>query len=308
MCGITGFSGRYATNKALSMTLAQLSRGVQGAGVAFIDPVDHSLQVLKKPCHPVKFAVEHHYFWGLRTYSAISHNRQPSKGEVNAQNSHPFVDCKGRFALIHNGTVFGTDEIRAKLIAKGHRIEGETDSEAVAHLICEYLNEGGDMLGAMHMLMKEHPCTILVLTAEGDIYGLKASYPLWVCEMEADERNDAEVAIASERRAIETAMMLENRKFKLIELEHDDILHVRGGKLLELDRHEKPKLKEPWKELDWQTEPPTKPFFLENVQPDQRNRIWGYNKKGQRVALSYPKRFDAPYPNRHAREPYPSRR
>ncbi len=290
MCGITGFSGRYATNKALSMTLAQLSRGVQGAGVAFIDPVAHTLQVQRKPCHPVKFAVEHHYFWGLRTYSAISHNRQPSKGEVKLENSHPFVDCKGRFALIHNGTVLGTEEIRAKLIANGHRIEGETDSEVVCHMICQYLDEGGDMLGAMHMLMKEHPCTILVLTAEGDIYGLKSSYPLWVCEIEGDERFEPEVAIASEKRAIETAIAeLEHRKSKMTELAAGDILHVRGGHLLQLDHHEQPK-QSTWKSLDWQREPPTKPFFLDNVQPDQRGSIMGYNKKGQRVKLDYPRR------------------
>lgn len=296
MCGITAFSGKYAPNKAVAMTLGQLSRGIQGAGVAFI--ADQSLHVVKAPIHPLQLATQNKFFWGLKTYSAISHNRMPSKGNVKLENTHPFMDCQGRFALVHNGTVLGLDNTREQLKAEGHQILGDTDSEVVAHLICKHLNEGGDMLGALHKIMQKHPATFLVLTREGDIYGLKASQPLWVCEIEVCE-NQTNVAIASERKAIELALPeLANHKHTMTELKPNDILHVRGGRVLLLDHHEPPA------DFEWNKPPPA----IRNIMPDDNRSgtIMGYDRTGKRVELKYPHYFSN-FPDKRFKE-FPQRR
>lgn len=191
MCGITAAQGTSnAAHIALTMTLCQQSRGVLGAGIAFIHEPDHSLHMLKTPGHPMQFANDYDFFIGLGAKSAICHNRQPSHGDVAWKNSHPFVDCKKRFALIHNGCVTGMETERKRLKEKGHKIGGETDSETFTHLICEQLDAGKTIVQALRVLEdKRQTATVLIIDTEGTIYGMKDYNPLVVCELKkGDER------------------------------------------------------------------------------------------------------------------------
>ena len=43
---------------------------------------------------------------------------------------------------MHNGIIENFRELRAELIAKGHKFESETDSEVAAHLVTDYLDQG----------------------------------------------------------------------------------------------------------------------------------------------------------------------
>ena len=70
-------------------------------------------------------------------------------GAVTEHNAHPHIDCTGRIALVHNGTIENVDRLRDSLTADGHRFASSVDSEVLSHLIEDQLNLCGDLLLAV---------------------------------------------------------------------------------------------------------------------------------------------------------------
>ena len=183
MCGISAFSGDNAVIKALMVTLGQLERGTKGCGVAFT--VDNNIFFKKAPVHPVEFFNKHFSeFMKLKYYGvtcAIAHNRMPSAGSVSYENTHPFVSCDRSFALVHNGHAIN-HSYRHEIIAKGHVLKGETDSEVITHMIEEEVKTFGSVENVLlYSTLKYMDGAILVLTKDGTIYGIRTNHnPLYV--------------------------------------------------------------------------------------------------------------------------------
>lgn len=65
----------------------------------------------------------------------IGHTRWATHGGVSTKNAHPHLDCNKRIAVIHNGIIENFQKLRADLLKKGHTFTSETDTEVVAHMI-----------------------------------------------------------------------------------------------------------------------------------------------------------------------------
>lgn len=72
---------------------------------------------------------------------AIGHTRWATHGGVTDENAHPQFDCERRVAVIQNGIIENYQELKNKLIKKGHKFRSDTDTEVIAHLIEDSLNQ-----------------------------------------------------------------------------------------------------------------------------------------------------------------------
>lgn len=77
----------------------------------------------------------------------IGHTRWATVGGVSKRNAHPHVDCAGNIAIVHNGDIDNFRDLRDRLVAEGHTLKSETDSELIAHLVEGYTE--GDLAAAV---------------------------------------------------------------------------------------------------------------------------------------------------------------
>jgi glucosamine--fructose-6-phosphate aminotransferase (isomerizing) len=138
MCGIVGYIGFRSARDVLLRSLKRLEyRGYDSAGVAI---VDDGIKIEKRKGYIDALEVDFDGTMG------IGHTRWATHGMPEDRNAHPFVDCDGKIAIVHNGIIENYMELKEDLIERGHRFTSDTDSEVVAHLIEEYYE--GDLKSA----------------------------------------------------------------------------------------------------------------------------------------------------------------
>ena len=159
----------------------------------------------------------------VESWSAIGHNRMPSQGEVAFRNTHPFLSCDGGFALAHNGHAFVTG-VREWLLARGHRVMGETDSEVLCHLLEEYLEKCGDMVEALKMLVRSYLSgVVVVVDREGVLYCARSGYNTAYYGFK-----DGEFYLASTARAVKSLLGEDARVYRVRD---GEVLMYRRGQL-----------------------------------------------------------------------------
>jgi glucosamine--fructose-6-phosphate aminotransferase (isomerizing) len=138
MCGIVGILGREPVAEEIVEALKRLEyRGYDSAGVATLEGghltrrrAEGKLKNLEKRLMSEPLA----------GHAGIGHTRWATHGKPNEVNAHPHATDK--VAVVHNGIIENFRELREELQAKGHKFATETDTEVVAHLVTDEMNNG----------------------------------------------------------------------------------------------------------------------------------------------------------------------
>lgn len=122
-------------------------RGYDSAGMATISQ-DGILAITKYADHEPDDAIDlvaRHSKTSQTNGAArigLAHTRWATHGGKTDANAHPHTDASGKIAIVHNGTINNSSELRKELIAaKGYKFEGTTDSEVLAKLIGYYYEQ-----------------------------------------------------------------------------------------------------------------------------------------------------------------------
>ncbi|HEX7491595.1 MAG TPA: glutamine--fructose-6-phosphate transaminase (isomerizing) [Candidatus Limnocylindrales bacterium] len=151
MCGIVGYTGPREAGPVLLDGLRRLEyRGYDSAGIALV--TEKGDLFVEKRAGKVAVLTD---ALGDDTPSAgigLGHTRWATHGRPSDLNAHPHSDCTGRITVVHNGIVENFRELRDELVAGGHILQSETDTEVVAHLVEDAYE--GDLANAVRVALK----------------------------------------------------------------------------------------------------------------------------------------------------------
>jgi len=138
MCGIIGIIGKKDAAPMLIDGLKRLEyRGYDSAGIATLVNGGIERRRAEGKITNLEALVNRSPIGGN---VGIGHTRWATHGLPNETNAHPHAN--ERCVLVHNGIIENFQVLRRELTAKGHKFETETDTEAVVHLVSDYLSQG----------------------------------------------------------------------------------------------------------------------------------------------------------------------
>ncbi len=146
MCGIVGYCGSRRVVPVILEGLRRLEyRGYDSAGIVYLQDgklIKHrsegKLSRLEAIIGDAIIAPAH---------IGLGHTRWATHGAPTTANAHPHSDCSGNLVVIHNGIIENYHSLREELKDKGHIFTSQTDTEVLAHLIEEYLEN--DLVAAV---------------------------------------------------------------------------------------------------------------------------------------------------------------
>ena len=179
MCGIVGYTGHQEAVPILIGGLKRLEyRGYDSAGVATLG-ADGKIDVRRavgKLVNLEKVLQDR----PLAGNIGIGHTRWATHGRPSEENAHPHK--AGPVAVIHNGIVENYVELRDALVNRGHRLNSQTDTEVIAHLIEEKVKAGLSLTKAVLATVRElrgsFSIVVLSETAPGQLVAAKTATPL----------------------------------------------------------------------------------------------------------------------------------
>ena len=140
MCGIIGILERKNVAPMIRKSLKRLEyRGYDSVGVCTVHEGKLHIKKDKGKIDEIHARLN---LDDLPGSVGIGHTRWATHGAPSQVNAHPHTDCSGTLALVHNGIIENFQELKNKLISRGHVFKSNTDTEVLVHLIEEEYKEG----------------------------------------------------------------------------------------------------------------------------------------------------------------------
>ena len=150
MCGIIGIIGNGEVAPQLVEGLTRLEyRGYDSAGVATLVNGHIDRRRAEGKLKNLSARLQQEPLDGI---IGIGHTRWATHGVPNEVNAHPHAT--DRVALVHNGIIENFKELKEELQGRGSNFASETDTEVVAHLVTQYLNDGMTPIEAAEATLK----------------------------------------------------------------------------------------------------------------------------------------------------------
>ncbi len=138
MCGIVGYCGQKRVVPVLLEGLRRLEyRGYDSAGIVYLEDDKLIKHRAKGKLSQLEDVIADAII--VNSHIGIGHTRWATHGAPTTENAHPHSDCSGELVVVHNGIIENYHSLREELQAKGHHFSSETDTEVLAHLIEELL-------------------------------------------------------------------------------------------------------------------------------------------------------------------------
>jgi glucosamine--fructose-6-phosphate aminotransferase (isomerizing) len=151
MCGIIGIVGKASVAERLVDGLKRMEyRGYDSAGICTLHDGELVRRRAEGKLANLVFELERNPAAGN---VGIAHTRWATHGAPTAHNAHPHAT--GEVALVHNGIIENFKPLREALIARGRKLESETDTEIVAHLVSEHVEAGKSPEEAVQAVLPE---------------------------------------------------------------------------------------------------------------------------------------------------------
>jgi glucosamine--fructose-6-phosphate aminotransferase (isomerizing) len=174
MCGIIGYTGQREASEVILEALRRLEyRGYDSAGIVIMNP---GLTLHKREG---ELAEMQRTLPQINGHVGIGHTRWATCGKPSNENAHPFLDCHGRIALVHNGIIENYMALKEQLLNEGHVFTSQTDTEVIVHLIEKY--DKGDLHQAVRAAVAEIKGTYAIAcieTGSGQIVAARKENPL----------------------------------------------------------------------------------------------------------------------------------
>jgi glucosamine--fructose-6-phosphate aminotransferase (isomerizing) len=151
MCGIVGILGKEPAAWNLVDSLKRLEyRGYDSAGVAVVENGEiKRVRASGKLINLDEKLRENN----LTSTTGIGHTRWATHGAPTEVNAHPHM--AGNVAIVHNGIIENFRELKEELAARGVEFSTQTDTEVVAHLINQALQDGDDPREAVRKTLRK---------------------------------------------------------------------------------------------------------------------------------------------------------
>lgn len=244
MCGIVGYAGEKSSAPILIKGLKALEyRGYDSAGLATVE--QDNIEIVKS-VGKVAVLEEETLKHNLKGITGIAHTRWATHGKPTTLNSHPHSDCTGDIVVVHNGIIENYKTLKEDLLSRNHKFISDTDTEVIAHLLEEKLNNVNDNLEdnflkavveVTSILEGSYALGVLWKKVPNTIIGTRVKSPL-VCGVGENENflgSDISAFIEFTNKAIylndEDFIVIKKDEIKI----YDKLLHEKYFNVIELD-------------------------------------------------------------------------
>jgi glucosamine--fructose-6-phosphate aminotransferase (isomerizing) len=178
MCGIVGYIGQREAAPIILESLRKLEyRGYDSAGIAVLNGGQVAIRRCEGKLNNLEALLHARPIPGN---VGIGHTRWATHGKPSEVNAHPHQ--AGSVVVVHNGIIENYLELKEHLLKRGAKFGSETDTEIVAHLVNEKVQEGADFLTAVQKSLREihgsYALVFLNLKDPGRLIVAKNSTPI----------------------------------------------------------------------------------------------------------------------------------